>query len=163
MISLSLLACALQMPVFCVFCLAEIEAKEACDWLRAAGFPQYAQLYEGNSNTLAQTQTAGSTSNSHAASRSCCLVLFIIFSIILLSSPPSGRCFLFPGSSSHPEGWVMGKALLSLLGLVQSSSLHSSTFSLPLHVCFLLHSRRLAATALLPLVLSVSPAFHLSL
>ncbi|KAJ6668599.1 hypothetical protein lerEdw1_012081 [Lerista edwardsae] len=27
-------------------CLPEIEAKEACDWLRAAGFPQYAQLYE---------------------------------------------------------------------------------------------------------------------
>ncbi|XP_076024425.1 stAR-related lipid transfer protein 13-like isoform X3 [Genypterus blacodes] len=26
--------------------LAEIEVKEACDWLRAAGFPQYAQLYE---------------------------------------------------------------------------------------------------------------------
>ncbi|XP_072920703.1 rho GTPase-activating protein 7 isoform X1 [Hemitrygon akajei] len=25
---------------------AESEAKEACDWLRAAGFPQYAQLYE---------------------------------------------------------------------------------------------------------------------
>ncbi|XP_009577315.1 PREDICTED: uncharacterized protein LOC104077705 [Fulmarus glacialis] len=25
---------------------AKIEAKEACDWLRAAGFPQYAQLYE---------------------------------------------------------------------------------------------------------------------
>uniref|UniRef100_A0A6Q2XCS3 StAR related lipid transfer domain containing 13a n=1 Tax=Esox lucius TaxID=8010 RepID=A0A6Q2XCS3_ESOLU len=24
----------------------EIEGKEACDWLRAAGFPQYAQLYE---------------------------------------------------------------------------------------------------------------------
>uniref|UniRef100_A0A3B5KSX3 SAM domain-containing protein n=1 Tax=Xiphophorus couchianus TaxID=32473 RepID=A0A3B5KSX3_9TELE len=24
----------------------EIEAKEACTWLRAAGFPQYAQLYE---------------------------------------------------------------------------------------------------------------------
>ncbi|KAF2983294.1 hypothetical protein EK904_005949, partial [Melospiza melodia maxima] len=24
----------------------EAEAKEACDWLRAAGFPQYAQLYE---------------------------------------------------------------------------------------------------------------------
>lgn len=27
---------------------AEIEAKEACEWLRAAGFPQYAQLFEGN-------------------------------------------------------------------------------------------------------------------
>ncbi|KAG7257502.1 hypothetical protein CRUP_033575 [Coryphaenoides rupestris] len=26
--------------------LEEIEAKEACDWLRAAGFPQYAQLFE---------------------------------------------------------------------------------------------------------------------
>ncbi|XP_038569334.1 rho GTPase-activating protein 7 isoform X1 [Micropterus salmoides] len=26
--------------------IAEIEAKEACTWLRAAGFPQYAQLYE---------------------------------------------------------------------------------------------------------------------
>ncbi|XP_034267290.1 rho GTPase-activating protein 7 isoform X1 [Pantherophis guttatus] len=25
---------------------AEIEAKEACDWLQAAGFPQYVQLYE---------------------------------------------------------------------------------------------------------------------
>jgi hypothetical protein len=30
------------------FCsVLEIEAKEACDWLRATGFPQYAQLYEG--------------------------------------------------------------------------------------------------------------------
>uniref|UniRef100_A0A8C9VHT2 StAR-related lipid transfer protein 13 n=1 Tax=Scleropages formosus TaxID=113540 RepID=A0A8C9VHT2_SCLFO len=28
------------------FCIPEIEAKEACDWLRAAGFPQYAHLYE---------------------------------------------------------------------------------------------------------------------
>uniref|UniRef100_A0A3Q1IKK0 StAR-related lipid transfer protein 13 n=1 Tax=Anabas testudineus TaxID=64144 RepID=A0A3Q1IKK0_ANATE len=27
-------------------CVSEIEAKEACDWLRAAGFPQYAQLFE---------------------------------------------------------------------------------------------------------------------
>lgn len=26
---------------------AEIEAKEACDWLRAAGFPQYVQLFKG--------------------------------------------------------------------------------------------------------------------
>ncbi|XP_026104700.1 stAR-related lipid transfer protein 13-like isoform X3 [Carassius auratus] len=27
---------------------SELEAKEACDWLRAAGFPQYAQLYEAS-------------------------------------------------------------------------------------------------------------------
>lgn len=32
--------------------LSEIEAKKACDWLRAAGFPQYAQLYEGESCLL---------------------------------------------------------------------------------------------------------------
>uniref|UniRef100_A0A4W3JHH5 Rho GTPase-activating protein 7 n=1 Tax=Callorhinchus milii TaxID=7868 RepID=A0A4W3JHH5_CALMI len=31
---------------FLIFLPPEIEAKEACDWLRAAGFPQYAQLYE---------------------------------------------------------------------------------------------------------------------
>lgn len=30
------------------FSLPELEAKDACEWLRAAGFPQYAQLYEGN-------------------------------------------------------------------------------------------------------------------
>lgn len=76
MISLSSLACALHMPVFFVFCLAEIEAKEACDWLRAAGFPQYAQLYEGNSNTLTKTQTAGLASDSHAASRSSPVLFF---------------------------------------------------------------------------------------
>lgn len=29
------------------FFFTEIEAKEACKWLRAAGFPQYAQMYEG--------------------------------------------------------------------------------------------------------------------
>lgn len=32
------------------FSVAEIEAQEACKWLRAAGFPQYAQMYEGKSN-----------------------------------------------------------------------------------------------------------------
>ncbi|XP_064318854.1 stAR-related lipid transfer protein 8 isoform X1 [Phalacrocorax carbo] len=31
---------------------AETEAKKACDWLRAAGFPQYAQLYEDSSFPL---------------------------------------------------------------------------------------------------------------
>lgn len=32
--------------------IAEIEATEACQWLRAAGFPQYAQMYEGNKTNL---------------------------------------------------------------------------------------------------------------
>ncbi|KAG5285035.1 hypothetical protein AALO_G00033360 [Alosa alosa] len=26
--------------------ITKIEAKQACDWLRAAGFPQYAQLFK---------------------------------------------------------------------------------------------------------------------
>ncbi|XP_047247514.1 stAR-related lipid transfer protein 13 isoform X4 [Girardinichthys multiradiatus] len=30
----------------CTMKISKIEAKEACDWLRAAGFPQYAQLFE---------------------------------------------------------------------------------------------------------------------
>lgn len=30
-----------------LFLFAEIEAKEVCDWLRAAGFPQYAQIFKG--------------------------------------------------------------------------------------------------------------------
>lgn len=34
---------------------AEIEAKEACDWLRAAGFPQYAQLFKGKYETVQST------------------------------------------------------------------------------------------------------------
>ena len=34
------------------FCVAEIEALEACTWLRAAGFPQYAQMYEGKAIVL---------------------------------------------------------------------------------------------------------------
>uniref|UniRef100_A0A0D9RW69 START domain-containing protein n=1 Tax=Chlorocebus sabaeus TaxID=60711 RepID=A0A0D9RW69_CHLSB len=33
-------------PVTVLSSVLEIEAKEACDWLRATGFPQYAQLYE---------------------------------------------------------------------------------------------------------------------
>lgn len=36
-----------------VSCVSEVEAKEACDWLRAAGFPQYAQLFEGNKSVPA--------------------------------------------------------------------------------------------------------------
>lgn len=37
--------------VFCFF-FTEIEAIEACKWLRAAGFPQYAALFEGECKML---------------------------------------------------------------------------------------------------------------
>lgn len=44
-------ACRPPPPWMCrekldIMILTQIEAKEACDWLRATGFPQYAQLYE---------------------------------------------------------------------------------------------------------------------
>ena len=32
-----------------IFYFTEIEAAEACRWLKAAGFPQYAQMYSGKS------------------------------------------------------------------------------------------------------------------
>lgn len=40
---------------FCLLCVSEIEAIEACKWLRAAGFPQYAQMYEGKPRFTDQT------------------------------------------------------------------------------------------------------------
>lgn len=90
-----------------LYLFTEIEAKEACDWLKAAGFPQYAQLYEGNTLFLNWT---------------CFLVFIIYFSHPLSLHPPIPYCVaccsLFSGFSSCAERWVMGKAYLSLLGLV---------------------------------------------
>lgn len=40
------------------FSLPEIEAKEACTWLRAAGFPQYAQLYEGKATFISPARVS---------------------------------------------------------------------------------------------------------
>ncbi|XP_054747775.1 uncharacterized protein LOC129253431 isoform X3 [Anastrepha obliqua] len=43
--------------------LAEIEAVEACKWLRAAGFPQYAQMYEDHHFPLDLTNVAKDHTN----------------------------------------------------------------------------------------------------
>ncbi len=32
--------------------VADMEVVETCQWLRAAGFPQYARIYEGDGNLL---------------------------------------------------------------------------------------------------------------
>lgn len=40
------------------FLSLEIEAKEACDWLRVTGFPQYAQLYEGKARMPSYLKSA---------------------------------------------------------------------------------------------------------
>ncbi|MCJ8748944.1 hypothetical protein PDJAM_G00170400 [Pangasius djambal] len=45
---LSALLTKTKMLVSCGSKRPEVEAKEACDWLRAAGFPQYVQLYEAS-------------------------------------------------------------------------------------------------------------------
>lgn len=37
--------------------VVEVEAKKACEWLRATGFPQYAQLFEGGSLPFPHSQT----------------------------------------------------------------------------------------------------------
>lgn len=140
---------------FLFFCFTEIEAKEACDWLRAAGFPQYAQLYEGNAHTHTQSgQHAASFHTKPCPSKYLCSLLLIFFlsdslsyfffpsSLFLSLFPPSLHlcipvfwAVLFPGFSSCPEGGVMGKALLSLLGLSQllflSSFFHLSSSSHP--------------------------------
>ncbi len=50
-----------------ILCVAEIEAKEACDWLRAAGFPQYAQLFEGNASPHQNINLETSQMLSHPA------------------------------------------------------------------------------------------------
>lgn len=44
----------IHFPLCFFFFVAEIEAIEACKWLRAAGFPQYAQMYEGKCTTTNQ-------------------------------------------------------------------------------------------------------------
>lgn len=46
----------LLIPFLCLFLffcsLVEAEAKKACEWLRATGFPQYAQLFEGKATQM---------------------------------------------------------------------------------------------------------------
>lgn len=53
-----------------VLYVAEIEAKEACDWLRAAGFPQYAQLFEGNASPQTQALKTSQTHHTQLLSHS---------------------------------------------------------------------------------------------
>lgn len=81
----------------------EIEAKEACDWLKAAGFPQYAQLYEGK--TVSQMILFSS-------------FLFPILYPSILISPIVWPAAVYFQASALVQRWVMGKAYLLLLGLV---------------------------------------------
>lgn len=97
--------------------VSEIEAKKACDWLRAAGFPQYAQLYEGESCFLlcwvwgqpsrvrgvgSGGRTCSSTRRGAAPPSSCC--------------PPGAR--IRPGQGRRAWGWGAvgwGQPLAALL------------------------------------------------
>jgi len=44
--------CTVQCCNCDAFCFVELEAMEACEWLREAGFPQYAQLYRSNGTCI---------------------------------------------------------------------------------------------------------------
>lgn len=108
-------AAAMLRPSLCF--VSEIEAKKACDWLRAAGFPQYAQLYEGESCFLlcwlwgqpsrvrgvgSGGRTCSSTRRGAAPPSSCC--------------PPGAR--IRPGQGRRAWGWGAvgwGQPLASLL------------------------------------------------
>lgn len=42
----------ISLPVSFPCSVLEAEAKRACEWLRATGFPQYVQLFEGKATQL---------------------------------------------------------------------------------------------------------------
>lgn len=81
------------------FCLTEIEAKEACDWLRAAGFPQYAQLYQGNTPPSHQSPTALFRTEPAPPSEFFPLVFYIMCDSFSLPAIPqtSHPCLVCPG------------------------------------------------------------------
>lgn len=81
-----------------LFFPSELEAKEACEWLRAAGFPQYAQLYEGNPELIPQKSTHPSISTLLSVSFICPLALLLCvmqcyFAIFFSSGFPSYHPF----------------------------------------------------------------------
>lgn len=61
---------------------SEIEAKEACDWLRAAGFPQYAQLYEGRSAFHSLFTTRADRKRAACVLCCCDLQVFVLCSLL---------------------------------------------------------------------------------
>uniref|UniRef100_A0A3B4T224 Si:dkeyp-23e4.3 n=1 Tax=Seriola dumerili TaxID=41447 RepID=A0A3B4T224_SERDU len=67
--------------------ITKIEAKEACDWLRAAGFPQYVQLFKGKYEAvnviLCHTQPAISSETRRSKYRPC-LKRFLIVSFVFV-------------------------------------------------------------------------------
>lgn len=121
------------------FFLTEIEAKEACDWLKAAGFPQYAQLYEGNTHTHAcQFYCNKLPCYSNFCSR---LTPYLIFSIMpvflffhyasIFISPFSGPLRSISRLQFLSREMGHGKGLVITAGICTAFfSLHPSTFIL---------------------------------
>lgn len=117
----------------CFFFFTELEAKEACDWLRAAGFPQYAQLYEGKSLNLPSCLVSLTCQISSFVYSCLCFSLseslLVLFFICVSVSPLSflhlfipifwAAVVYFQASVPVQRERVMGKALVSLLGLSQ--------------------------------------------
>lgn len=153
--------CVLNMPLLLLFCFTEIEAKEACDWLRAAGFPQYAQLYEGNTHTQS-SQHLVSCLVSHKdlpPSNLSLLSLTLVFSIIYASLfflpslhlpiPVLWATAFYFQASVPVRGRGHGKGLVISTGTLTASL---SLFFLP---PFSLHPVLSSPTTFLPLIPAV--------
>lgn len=104
-----------RLTTFFLLYVSEIEAKEACDWLRAAGFPQYAQLYEGTSffterTNSGQTMWALPSAFWVVALMRCGFAPFplglgnskLIWTHLEMRALPFPPHFLLPTADSHP-------------------------------------------------------------
>lgn len=169
-----MLMCVLNMPLlfFVFFCFPEIEAKEACDWLRAAGFPQYAQLYEGNTHIhtrdtprvvsiypapLSHTKTCMFNSAPGFLSLTPCIIFFHRLCFFILShcpsivvSPSSGPLLSISRLQFLSREMGHGKGLVITAGTCRaflSSFFHFSPSTLSFSTAFLTVIPRLSKPA----------------
>lgn len=133
---------------FFFFLLTEIEAKEACDWLQAAGFPQYAQLYEGNTHTYTLQLPCFIQNKSFEA---CFVYYHIQFSLFaffffnhlcffLPAVPPSFRHSSISRLQFLSRGRGHGKGLFITAGILMASRFPSFFFFFKLPTFFLVIS-----------------------
>lgn len=88
---------------------AEIEAKEACDWLRAAGFPQYVQLFKGKYEavTVMLGHTPHRVNSEMIQTKSkLCLKQRLIVSFVLCVRQTAGSPLTSSGRSMITTSWI---------------------------------------------------------
>ncbi len=95
--------------LFSFLLFAEIEAKEACDWLRAAGFPQYVQLFKGKygavSVMLCHTPRRVNSEMIQTKSKPCHRQRLIV-SFVLFLRQTAGFPLTLSGRSVITTSWI---------------------------------------------------------